>query len=147
MLHLSFHGGCSSGVERLTVAQEVAGSRPVTHPKPNTCLAAVMSKQIEVSLRIPNSKIRPLDENGYPIDHASVRFKKVIEVESIPRAGDSLTLPTASGRLLPSSVVSANWHDSMGMFVVACQYGNKSLVPDDYSALVSDPDWRMTPLI
>jgi hypothetical protein len=32
MLHLSFHGGCSSGVERLTVAQEVAGSRPVTHP-------------------------------------------------------------------------------------------------------------------
>ena len=27
------NGGCSSGVERLTVAQEVAGSRPVTHPK------------------------------------------------------------------------------------------------------------------
>jgi hypothetical protein len=26
------YGGCSSGVERLTVAQEVAGSRPVTHP-------------------------------------------------------------------------------------------------------------------
>src|SRR5262245_14653054 len=25
-------GGCSSGVERLTVAQEVAGSKPVTHP-------------------------------------------------------------------------------------------------------------------
>ena len=66
-----------------------------------------MSKQIEVSLRIPNAKVRPLDENGYPIDHASVRFKKVIEVESIPRPGDSLTLPTASGRLLPSSVVSA----------------------------------------
>ena len=30
-------GGCSSGVERLTVAQEVAGSRPVTHP--NTSLS------------------------------------------------------------------------------------------------------------
>ena len=26
------HGGCSSGVERLTVAQEVAGSKPVTRP-------------------------------------------------------------------------------------------------------------------
>ena len=26
------HGGCSSGAERLTVAQEVAGSIPVTHP-------------------------------------------------------------------------------------------------------------------
>jgi hypothetical protein len=29
------HGGCSSGAERLTVAQEVAGSIPVTHPIPN----------------------------------------------------------------------------------------------------------------
>src|SRR5262245_17971640 len=27
------NGGCSSGVERLTVAQEVAGSKPVTRPK------------------------------------------------------------------------------------------------------------------
>src|SRR5262245_44487970 len=27
------NGGCSSGVERLTVAQEVAGSKPVTHPR------------------------------------------------------------------------------------------------------------------
>src|SRR5688572_3944630 len=26
------NGGCSSGVERLTVAQEVAGSKPVTRP-------------------------------------------------------------------------------------------------------------------
>ena len=25
-------GGCSSGVERLTVAQKVAGPKPVTHP-------------------------------------------------------------------------------------------------------------------
>jgi hypothetical protein len=62
-----------------------------------------MLKPIEVSLRIPNTKVRALDENGYPIDHASVRFKRVIQVESIPRVGDSLTLPTASGRLLPSS--------------------------------------------
>jgi hypothetical protein len=36
-----FRGECSSGVERLTVAQEVAGSRPVTHP--SVLLAAVPS--------------------------------------------------------------------------------------------------------
>jgi hypothetical protein len=30
------NGGCSSGVERLTVAQEVAGSKPVTHPTTRT---------------------------------------------------------------------------------------------------------------
>src|SRR5437867_1711285 len=29
---VQLYGGCSSGVERLTVAQEVAGSKPVTHP-------------------------------------------------------------------------------------------------------------------
>jgi hypothetical protein len=106
-----------------------------------------MLKPIEVSLRIPNTKVRALDENGYPIDHASVRFKRVIQVESIPRVGDSLTLPTASGRLLPSSVVGANWHDGIEMFVVACQYANRSLAPDDYQALMNDPEWRMTPLL
>ena len=26
------HGGCSSGVERLSVEQEVAGAKPVSHP-------------------------------------------------------------------------------------------------------------------
>src|SRR5688572_30474434 len=32
MVRAPQNGGCSSGVERLTVAQEVAGSRPVTRP-------------------------------------------------------------------------------------------------------------------
>lgn len=32
LIRLSCGGGCSSRVERLTVAQEVAGSKPVTHP-------------------------------------------------------------------------------------------------------------------
>ena len=106
-----------------------------------------MSRQIEVSLRIPNTKVRALDAQGYPIDHATVRFKKVILVETIPKAGDALDLLTASGRALRASVVRADWHEERGMFVVACQYASKSLSPDDYSALVSDPEWRMTPLI
>jgi hypothetical protein len=106
-----------------------------------------MSRQIEVSLRIPNTKVRALDEHGYPIDHATVRFKKVIPVNTIPKAGDSLDLETASGRTLRSSVVRADWHEERGIFVVACQYASKSLSPDDYSALVGDPEWRMTPLI
>ena len=106
-----------------------------------------MSQPIEVSLRIPNTKVRPLDEHGYPIDHGAVRFRKIIEVATIPKAGESLPLPTASGRTLPSSVVRADWHEERGLFVVACQYANRSLSPDDYGALVGDPDWRMTPLI
>ena len=35
---------------------------------------------VEVSLRIPNMKVRSLDENGYPLDHSSVRFKKMMTV-------------------------------------------------------------------
>ena len=106
-----------------------------------------MAQQIEVSLRIPNTKVRALDAQGYPIDHATVRFKKVIPVEAIPKPGETLELLTASGRALRSSVVRADWHEERGMFVVACQYASKSLSPDDYNALVGDPEWRMTPLI
>ena len=106
-----------------------------------------MSKAIEVSLRIPNMKIRPLDENGYPIDHAMVRFRKTTSVPAIPKPGESLPLETASGKVLPSTVVRADWNDEKGLFVVACQYGNRSISQEDYSALIDDPDWRMTPLV
>jgi hypothetical protein len=106
-----------------------------------------MAQHVEVSLRIPNMKVRPLDTHGYPIDHASVRFKRMIEVASIPKAGEALSLPTASGRMLPAAVVRADWNDDRELFIVACQYANRSLSSDDYAALVSDPEWRMTPLI
>ena len=44
-----------------------------------------MSMPVEVRLRVPNMKARVLDENGYPIDHSSMRFRKVIEVPKIPK--------------------------------------------------------------
>ena len=43
-----------------------------------------MSREVEVSLRVPNMKVRILDENGYPIDHANVRFRKMIQVRRSP---------------------------------------------------------------
>ena len=58
-----------------------------------------MAKQVEVRLRVPNMKVRALDENGYPIDHSSVRFRKVIEVPAIPKAEEPLELTTSSGRV------------------------------------------------
>ena len=106
-----------------------------------------MSKKVEISLRIPNMKVRALDEHGYPIDHSTVRFKKNILVPAIPKPGDSLQLTTASGRTLQSSVVRADWHEERELFVVACQYANRSISAEEYNALVSDPDWQLTPLI
>ena len=106
-----------------------------------------MSKEVEVSLRIPNMKVRALDEHGYPVDHSSVRFRKVTVVPALPKPGDSLQLTTASGRMLQSTVVRADWSEERALFVVACQYANRSISPDEYQALVADPDWQMTPLI
>ena len=106
-----------------------------------------MSIEVEVSLRIPNLKVRTLDENGYPIDHANVRFKRIVAVPAVPKPGERLQLATSSGMVLEASVVRADWHEENARFVVSCQYGKRSISPGEHEALVSDPDWRMAPLI
>lgn len=92
-------------------------------------------------------KVRALDENGYPIDHSAVRFRKVISVEAIPKAGETLQLETSSGRTLEARVVRSDWHESRELFVVSCQYANRSISADEYQALVADPAWELKPLI
>lgn len=106
-----------------------------------------MAKEVEIRLRVPNMKVRVLDENGYPIDHSAVRFRKVIEVPAIPKPGEAFELATQSGRTIPCAVVRSDWDEGTSRFVVACQYANRSITPDEYNALASDPDWKLTPLI
>jgi hypothetical protein len=105
-----------------------------------------MEQVIEVNLRIPNMKVRTLDKNGYPIDHSTIRFKRIMQVQAIPKVGQTLHL-SASDKTLQANVVGVVWSDDRGMFLVACQYANRSIPADDHRALTSDPDWRMTPLI
>ena len=107
----------------------------------------VMSQEVEVRLRVPNMKVRALDKHGYPIDHSAVRFGKLLPVPAIPKPGDPLPLTLASGAILPATVVRADWSEAGGRFVVSCQYSNRSISADEYSALIDDPDWQMTPLI
>jgi hypothetical protein len=92
-------------------------------------------------------KVRALDENGYPIDHSSMRFRKVIEVPRIPRPGDVLDLMTSSGRALRATVVRADLDEPRGLFVVACQYAERSISPDDYGAFANDPEWELKHLL
>jgi len=92
-------------------------------------------------------KVRARDEDGYPIDHSSVRFKTLVVVPTIPKAGDALQLATGSGRLLESRVQRTDWNEERGLFVVACQYANRSISADNYDALDNDPEWQMRPLI
>jgi hypothetical protein len=104
-------------------------------------------KEVEVRLRVPNMKVRALDENGYPIDHSSMRFRKMIELPAIPKSGEMLELTTSSGRTLPAKVLRSDWHEQKGMFVVACQYANRSITAEEYGALVADPDWVLKHLL
>ena len=92
-------------------------------------------------------KVRALDENGYPIDHSQVRFRKVIDVEGIPKSEVMLDLSTSSGRVLPARVVRSDWNEDRGLFVVSCQYANRSITLEEYRALADDPDWQMKHLL
>ena len=109
--------------------------------------SADMSKEVEIRLRVPNMKVRVLDEHGYPIDHSAVRFRKVISVPALPKPGEVLELTTQSGTVVQSTVVRSDWDEDTARFVVACQYANRSITPDEYGALANDPDWKLTPLI
>jgi hypothetical protein len=92
-------------------------------------------------------KVRALDENGYPIDHSSMRFRKVVEVPKIPKPDEMLDLTTQSGRVLQARVVRADWNEDRGLFVLSCQYVNRSITPDEYGALASDPEWQLKHLL
>src|SRR2546423_1125249 len=102
-----------------------------------------MPMPVEVRLRVPNMKVRVLDENGYPIDHSSMRFRKVIDVPKIPKPDEMLDLTTSSGRTLPARVVRADWNEDRGMFVLSCQYANRSITAEEYDALAADPAWQL----
>jgi len=102
---------------------------------------------VEISLRIANTKHRRPGPDGYPVDHAQVRFRKTLSVDSLPKPGESLTLPTTSGCLLTATVVQTDWSDDKNMFVVACRHGPRSITAEEYEALIGDPEWVMTPLL
>src|SRR5918997_1551532 len=106
-----------------------------------------MAMEVEVSLRVPNMKVRALDENGSPIDHSAVRFRKRITLPAVPKPGESLQLTTRTGQPFESKVVRADWHEGAGLFVLSCQYANRSIAPEEYRALIEDADWEMRPLI
>ena len=106
-----------------------------------------MSIPVEVSLRIPSVKNPILDENGYPLDHASIRFITKITVPAIPKPGTTLQLTTSSGKGFSCDVVRSDWSEEKEMFVVSCKYSNRSIPADEYGALVNDTEWRMRPLL
>lgn len=101
----------------------------------------------EVRLRVPNMKERVKTPEGYPIDHAEMRFRKIIEIPGIPHAGDRLALTTLSGRVLNASVVRVDLDEARELFVMSCQYAERIITPEDYAALADDPEWQLKHLL
>jgi hypothetical protein len=71
----------------------------------------------------------------------------VIEVPKIPKPDEMLDLETDSGKMLQARVVRADWNEGLGLFVLSCQYANRSITPEEYGALVSDPHWQLKHLL
>jgi hypothetical protein len=106
-----------------------------------------MSIDVEVNLRIPAVKEPAKDDAGYPINSADVRFIRVVSVPALPKPAASLQLEMRDGSSIECTVHRADWSDSRERFIVYCTYARKSIRPDEYHALLSDPDWEMRPLL
>ena len=98
-------------------------------------------------LRVPNHESPVLDETGFRSITDAMRFRKVMEVAKIPKPEEPVELETSGGRVISARVVRADWNEGRGMFVVSCQYANRSITTEEYSALANDPEWELKHLL
>jgi hypothetical protein len=107
-----------------------------------------MAQTIEISLRIPSIRVRlPGKDAAETIANSDVRFTKHLEIATIPKPGDVLTVTVASGGAFACEVVRSDWHDDKNMFVIACRYLKRSISEAEYQALTNDADWKMKSLL
>ena len=76
-----------------------------------------------------------------------MRFRKIIEIPRFPHAGDVLELTTSAGRTLRATVTRADLDEPRRLFVLSCQYANRSITAEEYGALASDPGWQLKHLL
>jgi hypothetical protein len=104
-----------------------------------------MPQVVEVRLRLP---VRPkIKSPAFPYGVADIRFTKQTELETIPKAGESVSM--AAGSLtIPCRVVQRNWDEGQNMFVLACEYGGASRISDEeYMTILEAPDWTPRTLL
>jgi hypothetical protein len=103
---------------------------------------------VEINLRIPRLTIRSANAPDKVIDNSIVRFTRLAQVPSIPKAGDPLQLAArVEGNALDCVVTRADWSEEKERFIVSCNYSKKSIAAADYEALVNDAEWTMKPLL
>jgi len=107
-----------------------------------------MAQTIEISLKVPSLRVKREGKDApETISNGDVRFVKRIEVDSIPKTGTVMVMEIASHGSFESVVVRSDWHEDKSLFVVACQFRNRSIPATQYQALLDAPDWQLRPLI
>jgi hypothetical protein len=103
---------------------------------------------VEISLRIPSLRVRRDGKDALEtIANSDVRFAKQVELASIPKAGETLTMTVSSGDTFQCDVVRSDWQNDKNMFVIACRYSKRSISFAEYQALMDASDWQVRPLL
>ncbi len=103
-----------------------------------------MVMDVEIELRIPTLTVRADNDEVKRIDNAHVRFRKTLQVPEFPKPGSVIQLRIGSTLVFDSTVSRADWHEEKQMFVVCCQYPLRRMFPEQYEALLNDPEWKRT---
>jgi hypothetical protein len=106
-----------------------------------------MRQTVEISLRVPSLRIKAADDETSMINNTEVRFTKRLELPSIPRIGDVLTMSAGQGPSFLCEVVRTTWRDDENLFVVACRYARQSITADSYRAIANSSDWTSKTLL
>jgi hypothetical protein len=107
-----------------------------------------MPQIVEINLRLPSLRVKD-EHGGEPknINNSDVRFTKHVELDSIPKPGELLTMSADSGLTFSCEVIQTNWHESKNIFVVACRFERRSISPGEYQAISNSADWLTKPLL
>jgi hypothetical protein len=106
-----------------------------------------MPVDVDINLRVPAMKDAAMDASGARTRTPEVRFIRRASVAALPTPGEVLHLETRYGTSLDCEVLRADWSEGRDRFTVYCKYAKRSMPPDEYHALLSDPDWERRPLL
>jgi hypothetical protein len=107
-----------------------------------------MAQTVEISLRIPSLRVRREETNTMErIANNDVRFSKRVELQTVPKPGDVLTMSVSSGETFECEVVKSHWHEERNAFLIACRYSKRSISHAEYQALMNASDWQVRALL